>query len=252
MSLFEAPGWESGAPFVAAPTSTNRKSNKRKRAPGAITDEDAPAADVTNASTLTSTPPNLQKLMRKLRIEQERKNSTMERLKPSESVAKALKARKKSALPHIVTSMDPPQTSSPRTTEAMSPFAPSTLGQPAAKKPRIRREESDVLPPSSAGDETEPSQFLAEIKKKKRNKKSRRQISSEPVTKPTIETMSEPDSEDATERVGDQASGWKASENDSPSDEYAGLTKLQREMKQRLSGGRFRWAYHFAFSTPCD
>jgi len=204
---------------------------------GVATDEDA-ATDVTNMSTNSS--PNLQKLMRKLRVENEKKNSAMERLKPTESVEKALKARKKGAISNIVTSMDPPQsvTSSP-----ISVGTSSSHGQPAAKKPRVRREESDVLPPSSAGDETEPSLILAEIKKKKKSKRARRPTPSDAQRKPmNMDTTSELDSGDETARMPTQTPAWTAPESDAASDEYAGLTKMQREMKQRLSGGRFRCA----------
>lgn len=236
MSLFEAPGWDAGVSPIVSTTSSLRKSHKRKRGLGATTDDDA-GTELTNATPTTS--PNLQKLMRKLRIEQEKKNSAMERLKPSESVTKALKARKRGTVPSIVTSLGPVQAnmSSPRSNEPPS----SSLSRPIAKKPRILREESDVLPPSSAGDETEPSHFLAEIKRKKKNKKSRRQASLEAQPKSGfVDTTSELDSGDETARIRDKPPAWTAPGSDTTSDEYAGLTKLQREMKQRLSGGRFR------------
>lgn len=238
MSLFDAPGWDSGNSTIAPGSSTRHRSNKRKRAPGAGVTDDSDAAPATNGAGS----PNIQKLMRKLQIEQSRKNSAMERLKPSESATKALKARQKAGLPpsiNLVTSMDPPSQTQLATSSPSNSPSSSTLPR-SPKKRRVHREESDVLPPSSAGDDTEPTISLPKNKKRKKSKKLRNDDND---LRPGFATNKDVNSgdEDTSRPLKPVMS---INESDA-SDEYAGLTKLQREMKQRLSGGRFRYVCLF-------
>ena len=241
MPLFSAPGWESGAtPVFTHPA--GKRSGKRKRA-STLTDDDT-GGDTTNPSS-TGPPPNLQKMMRKMRLSRDKKNVAMERLKPCASIEESLMARKNGAVPHIITNMDPPQTPSSIFADSSSPQTPGVNGKPANKKPRLRREDSDVLPPSSAGDDTEPAHVLAEIRKKKKSKRARRPISSEPTPlKASPETNLLPESDEETPRPSRSPAAWSAPENgDTPRDSVE-LTELQRKMKQKLSGGRFRYALH--------
>jgi hypothetical protein len=241
MPLFNAPEWESGATPVVTPSFAGKRSGKRKRAP-TFTDDNT-GGDPTNLSTSTGPSPNLQKMMRKMRLSRDKRNAAMERLKPSASIEESLMARKNGTVAHIITNMDPPQTPSSIFAESSSPQTPGVNGQPVNKKPRIRREDSDVLPPSSAGDETEPAHVLAEIRKRKRSKRARRTISSEPTAlKVSPEANSQPESDEETSRPSRPPAAWSVSENEDMSQDSTELTELQRKMKQKLSGGRFRYA----------
>ncbi|KAF9520372.1 hypothetical protein BS47DRAFT_1370487 [Hydnum rufescens UP504] len=127
----------------------------------------------------------------------------------------------------------------------------TTQSLPPSKKPRLQREESDILPPSSAGDgEEDPGSVLSHIKTKKRSKKQRKlAATSLAAAKKSVDTagaivdVSDAGMEtetDGNRNTGRPTHGWRAIEDDSSSGEFAGLTKLQREMKQKLSGGKFR------------
>lgn len=243
MSLFEAPGWESGTTPIIASTSSGKKSHKRKRGP-ANTDDDT-GGEATNISSSTGVSPNLQKMMRKMRLGRDGRNAAMERLKPSLSTQESLKTQKNRAIPHIVTNMDPPQTPSSMYSDSFSPQTPGVNGRPEAKKPRFRREESDVLPPSSAGDETEPAHVLAEIRKKKKSKRTRRTVSSEP-TAPRVspEACLSRGSDEKTPPASIPPAARGVSGDEGALHSGAELTELQRKMKQKLSGSRFRYAQY--------
>jgi len=234
MSLFDAPGWESGATPVITSTSSGKKTHKRKRG-SAGTDD-----DTGGEATSLSTSINLQKMMRKMRLSRDKRNA---RLKPFDHTGESPVTRKNSAIPNVVTNMDPPQTPSSMFPDSSSPRTPIVNGQPATKRPRIRREESDVLPPSSAGDETEPAHVVAEIRKKKRSKKARRTISSEPSASMVPPEANSPPGSGDRSLPTNPPTIWSVSENEDASQDGAGLTELQRKMKQKLSGGRFRYAY---------
>ncbi len=119
---------------------------------------------------------------------------------------------------------------------------------------RLRREESDVLPPSSPGDgeeEDDPSAVLSRIKSKKRRSKRQRkgELANTPKDREAAaSTLSSaiPDAQsDATDLVT-ESSPPPIDRKEFPSSssvELDGLTSLQREMKARLSGGRFRFVH---------
>ena len=252
MALFEAPGWDTGTtPIVNGPSGPplSTKRSKRKRA-----ESNDEASDATPSTTQF----NLQKLMRKMRLESYSKKNPSANGTSSSHLG-TFKDDPKNR--RSTTKMDPPDSPVSKTTKPLPPQSSSPLDQtatlPPSKKPRIEREESDILPPSSAGDgEEDAGSVLSHIKTKKRSKKQRKlaAVSMISVKRPADAAAVLVDTSDTgmeTETDGNRnivlntgrpTHGWKAIEDDSSSGEFAGLTKLQREMKQKLSGGRFRYA----------
>lgn len=184
MALFEAHGWDSGVtPVMAAPA------QKRKR-DHSDSDQSQPKV-------------NLDKLMNKMRLEGA-KAAKKAKGGPGGGNSVPTPKRKRKERPTPLGTMDPPDT-------------------PRQNGARIRREDSDVFPPSSAGDDeaTASSSAVVHTKKKRKTKtKTKADIPHEPIM--------------------DDSSPSKRIDNDSSASEFSGLTKMQREMKQKLSGGRFR------------
>lgn len=242
MALFEAPGWDTGTtPVINSHSFPSKARSKRKRGQN---DDSGDTSAPSTPSTATSV--NLQKLMRKMELENTGKSG--DRSKPSDSQKQRPKSKtdkkKQPALMH------PPQ--SP--TAALNILVPSsspkdsTTAYPPTKKQRIRREDSDVMPPSSAGDD-EAESIVSQIKTKKKSKKERKiaaaakrgQLSSESKNILALPVASDMDTDQTTDVPTIRpVHGRKPLDDDSSSGEFAGLTKLQREMKQKLSGGRFR------------
>jgi hypothetical protein len=260
MSFFDAPGWDNGNTPVAS--SSIKRSAKRKRgSPWLIGDDESTLAPADTSSLATNAHTNLQKLLRKMRLEQKRgsgeegksepprRSSAKEVIRPAGSVVESVKRKEKNPPARLDLSASPRSTtlsvSSPSDTNNYGSIG---IGAPPSKKPRIRREDSDILPPSSAGDETEPVKFISALKKK------RKKAGKKNITAPTQANgiasselaLMESDDDAGTPRPGAGAlpvqSSWPTAIGESSSSsEFAGLTKLQREMKQRLSGGRFRY-----------
>ena len=252
MALFEAPGWDTGTtPIVNGPSgpSLSAKRSKRKRA-----ESNDEASDTTTGST---TQVNLQKLMRKMRLEGYSKKNLATNGTPDSHQGTSKDDLKKR---RSTTKMDPPDSPVSKTTRPLPPQSSSPLDQPISlppsKKVRIQREESDILPPSSAGDEEDAGSVVSHIKTKRRSKKQRKLAAASATnakrpadTSGALVDISDAGMETETDgncniafNAGKLAHGRKAVEDDSSSGEFAGLTKLQREMKQKLSGGRFRYA----------